>query len=133
MKLNTKLIKSLAAISCTHEEIAAVLDVSADTIERRFLPVIEIGRQKCRASLRRKMYETAMSDRPGAVTAQIFLAKNYLGMRDNPEQTAGQTIVMPLPETYFQAINQALGFTGELKPLGAGDVIEGQASEFLPE
>jgi hypothetical protein len=134
-KVDASKIKALASISCTQEEIAAVLDVSVDTIQRRFLPIIEIGKQKCRASLRRKMYETAMSDRHGAVTAQIWLSKQYLGFRDQVETHSDAKVVV-YPAEYIEAVNRALGFTGEFKPIGSGEVIEGHQAEIgdvLPE
>jgi hypothetical protein len=50
------------------------------------------------------------------------------------EAQAGQTLIVPMPTQYIEAVNRALGYTGELKPLGSGEVIEGEAaSEFLPE
>jgi hypothetical protein len=53
----------------------------------------------------------------------------------DPVPVGGNTLIMPMPEAYREAINRALGFTGELKPLGmeAGQVVEAKVSEFLPE
>ena len=80
--LDPKQIELLAGVGCTVDEIAASLDVSDVTLRKRFLPVIEKGREKMRASLRRKQVEIAMR---GDRTMLIWLGKQLLGQTDRME------------------------------------------------
>jgi hypothetical protein len=84
-------IKALGAIHCTQAEIAAVLQVSANTIQR-FLAdypeaqeAYDIGKASFRVSLRRKQFLLADTNAGMA----IFLGKNYLGQKDIPDEGAG--------------------------------------------
>ena len=85
------LVFRLACIQCSDQEIAEVVGVSVDTLRRRFLKILEQGKQEGRQSLRRAMYEKAMN---GDSRLQIFLSKQYLGMRDTPEDGDAKA---PLP------------------------------------
>lgn len=77
-------------IQCTEEEMAAVLDVSADTLERwvkrtygrRFAEVYAEKRAGGKASLRRNQWKLAETN----PTMAIFLGKNYLGQTDKKEE-----------------------------------------------
>lgn len=80
--LDEELIFRLSTIHCTMKEIAAILGCSIDTLERRYLDIIEAGRQMGKMSLRRAMYANALS---GNATMQIWLSKQELGMRDKHE------------------------------------------------
>lgn len=75
-------VRELAAIQCSHAEMAAVLKCSPDTLQRRFAAVINEGRQAAFASLKRKQFEMAMG---GNITMLIWLGKQYLGQRDKSE------------------------------------------------
>jgi hypothetical protein len=77
-------------IQCNEIEAASVLGCSVDTLSRRlqeagtewkefFLEHSAGGR----ASLRRSMFKAAVED--GNVTAQIWLSKQHLGMKDRTE------------------------------------------------
>jgi len=81
-KIDKDLVRKLAGIQCTNEEIAAVLNCSADTLERRFAGVIKEGRANGRQSLKRAQYKKAMEGNP---TMLIWLGKQFLGQRDQPE------------------------------------------------
>ena len=72
-------VVDLASKSLTTEEIAAQLDVSADTLERRFAGQLQRGRALCNASLRRKQFDRAMA---GSDKMLIHLGKNRLGQKD---------------------------------------------------
>ena len=87
-KLNAQEIENLAAIDCTVEEIASVLDCSKDTLERRFMRHIERGRERGRASLKRQMHKLAME---GNCTMAIWLSKQTCGYRDHVDQTTKLT------------------------------------------
>jgi hypothetical protein len=77
-------LKQLAALGLSSAEIAAVLDCSKDTLERRYKEVIETGRQTRNASLRRKQYEVATGGNP---TMLIWLGKQFLGQKDQVEHS----------------------------------------------
>jgi hypothetical protein len=71
----------LAALGCTDKEIALWFDVPYDTLRYNFTDIIAKGRQEMKTALRNAMFKNAMS---GNAALQIFLAKNMLGMSDNP-------------------------------------------------
>jgi hypothetical protein len=79
------MVRKLAAIDCTIAEIAATLECSRDTLERRFRDAIEQGREQGKASLRRKQWELAMGGNP---TMLIFHGKQRLGQADKTEMRA---------------------------------------------
>lgn len=82
LKIDPAQVEALARIHCTHEEMAAVLGCSTDTLTRRFADVIEKGRDQGKASLRRKQFELAMK---GDRTMLVWLGKQVLGQRDKQE------------------------------------------------
>ena len=84
-----------AALMCTGEEIAALCDISYDTLERR---VKELGYENYaewykkhsadgRKALRRWQMESA---KKGNATMQIWLGKQYLGQKE-PKTEIEQT------------------------------------------
>jgi hypothetical protein len=78
-------VEELARIGCTEQDMAAVLGVSVDTIQRRkragaeFRGVIEKGRASLRNSLRRLQVKKALE---GNTTMLIWLGKQLLGQSD---------------------------------------------------
>jgi hypothetical protein len=77
-------LTQLAALGLSSAEMAAVLDCSKDTLERRYKEVIENGRLRRNASLRRKQYEVATGGNP---TMLIWLGKQFLGQKDQVEHS----------------------------------------------
>jgi AraC-like DNA-binding protein len=83
-------IDKLMAIQCTGEEIASVLNVSYDTLEKRIkeeygLSFTEYFSQKSgvgRASLRRRQFQLAESGNP---TMLVWLGKQWLNQKDRSE------------------------------------------------
>ena len=71
----------LAALGCTDKEIATWFDIAYDTLRYNFADIIAKGRQEMKTQLRNAMFKNALN---GNATLQIFLAKNMLGMSDNP-------------------------------------------------
>ena len=69
----------MASVACTTADIATVLEISADTIERRYMDVLEKGRAAMRSSLRSRQYRLAMDGNP---TMLIWLGKQELNQRD---------------------------------------------------
>lgn len=80
--VDAKAVIELASKSMTAEEIAASLNVSHDTITRRFASELAKGRELCNASLRRKQFQRAMA---GSDRMLIHLGKNRLGQKDTVE------------------------------------------------
>lgn len=86
-EIDWEMVDKLCAIHCTGEEIASILDVSYDTLQRRCQEEHECGfadyYKKASASgkmsLRRKQYDVAMA---GNVPMLIWLGKNTLNQRD---------------------------------------------------
>jgi hypothetical protein len=81
----------LAALGCTDKEIALWFDVAYETLRYNFSDIIAKGRQEMKTALRNAMFKNAMS---GNAALQIFLAKNMLGMSDNPNSSQDDK---PLP------------------------------------
>lgn len=88
--IDWKQFDTLCGIQCTKREIANVLDISEDTIERAVKREFNINyaeyydqkASKGRMSLRRKQYEVAQG---GNVTMLIWLGKQYLGQSDKQD------------------------------------------------
>ena len=80
------LVRKLASIQCTDEEIAAGLGCSQDTLARgrKREPDLDAaileGRANGRMSLRRAQYRKAMDGNPAML---IWLGKQVLGQREN--------------------------------------------------
>ena len=80
-------VKQLAGYGLSYQEIAAVLDCSHDTLERRFASELKQGHEKRNGSLRRRQYELAMD---GNATMLIWLGKQYLGQSDKVETSTSE-------------------------------------------
>ena len=91
-KIDEKILGNLAHIGCTLEEIGSILGVSARTLQRNFAEIISASREKGKASLRKKMFEKAINK--DNTHMQIWLSKNYLGMKD---RMVNEQISEPLP------------------------------------
>ena len=90
-ELDEEVIARLSQIGCTQEEIGSVVGISARTLQRRFADLLEVNKNKGKASLRKRMYEKAMK---GNDKLLIWLSKNMLGMSDRIHNT---NITEPLP------------------------------------
>lgn len=81
-------VRKLCYIQCTQGEIADILKVHVQTLDAacqrdhsiEFSDYYKMHTSEGKASLRRTMYKTAMRGNP---TMQIWLSKNYLGMKEN--------------------------------------------------
>ena len=90
IEVNYDMIKKLASIFCTGEEIADILEISYDTLERRikskykcsFADYIKKYNNTGKASLRRMQFKSAEA---GNATLQVWLGKQYLGQTDKQE------------------------------------------------
>ena len=89
--IDEKILANLSQIGCTQEELGSILGVSARTLQRRFAEIIEVNKNKGKASLRKRMYEKAMK---GNDKLLIWLSKNMLGMSERIHST---NVTEPLP------------------------------------
>ncbi len=81
--LDIDVIEKLAAIHCKNTEIAAVIGCDPSLLSKpRYSIIIAKGKERGRMSLRRKMWDTAMT---GNVVMQIWLSKQMLGYTDKIE------------------------------------------------
>lgn len=88
--IDVDLIKKLASIHCTTEEIASITGVHVRTIERRFAVVIKDARNHGRMSLKRKQFEVALG---GNAQMLIWLGKIYLEQKDTTRLELNDEIV----------------------------------------
>jgi hypothetical protein len=79
------LLKKLASIFCTTEQMAHMLNVSKDTLERRYAATIKEARSTGKMSLLRKQFEVAMA---GNVGMLIWMGKQHLEQSDRMDQTS---------------------------------------------
>lgn len=86
-------VYKLAALGHSDREIAVWFDMKEDTLRYNFADIMAKGRQEMKTALRQAMFKNALS---GNAALQIFLAKNMLGMSDNPSNTDDKR---PLPWT----------------------------------
>lgn len=70
----------LAQIHCTYEEISAVTEVSVAALRDHCRRLIDVGKQRGRANLRRRQYLKAVEE--GNVQMLIWLGKNMLQQAD---------------------------------------------------
>lgn len=89
-------IKRLAEINCTQQEIAHVMGVSIDVIKKpENRELIEQGKSLGKIKLRRAQYRNAIDD--NNTTMQIWLGKQLLGQSDTPVNT-DDNIILPWEE-----------------------------------
>ena len=79
-------VYKLAKLWCTQEEIAAHLNCSVDTLDRRFAEIIKKGKEDGKASLRRMQWRSAAD---GNVTMQIWLGKTILKQKEEVNTDIG--------------------------------------------
>ena len=89
--IDEKVLANLSQIGCTQEEIGSIVGISARTLQRRFADLLEVNKNKGKASLRKRMYEKAMK---GNDKLLVWLSKNYLNMVDKVHTT---NTTEPLP------------------------------------
>lgn len=96
-------VGKLAALHCTHEEIASFCEVSLDTLERHAFEATGLSfaefyaqkRDQGNISLRRKQHEVAMKGNP---TMLIWMGKQRLDQSEKSQITAKvATTATPIP------------------------------------
>lgn len=80
-EIDYDLVKKLAEIQCTQEEIANILDISVRTLQRdkEFCRIFNMSRENGKMSLKRWQFKRAEQ---GSDRMLIWLGKQYLGQRD---------------------------------------------------
>lgn len=97
-QIDARQVEAMAASNLSGDEIAVILGVSRNTILRRFGAALLKGRERCRASLKRRMYQLAMGEYqeddkgklvraivPANTSIMIFLSKQMCGYSDKVE------------------------------------------------
>ena len=81
-QIDYELVKELAELMCTHEEIASVLGCSAKTLARdaEFCLVHKKGMENGKMSLRRAQFTKAVTE--SNTVMQIWLGKQYLNQSE---------------------------------------------------
>lgn len=83
-RLDESVLEEMGAEDCTLQEVASVMGTSAEVVQNLYGHVVQRGRDRGNAALRRKMFEKAMG---GDVRLLEWLSKNRLGYRDKfPEE-----------------------------------------------
>ena len=80
-KIDPLQVEEIAVIGCPNAEIAGILGCDEAILCRRFDRAIRKGQLRRNITLRRKMYELAMS---GNVTMLVWLGRLCLGQTDKP-------------------------------------------------
>lgn len=91
IELDTDILVKLSEIQCTLAEMAYVMGCSTDTIRRNYQDVVDRGAAQGKIKLRRAMFRNATENDHAVM--QIFLAKNLLGMSDQPRNTEDTDIL----------------------------------------
>ena len=91
IKVDKDVLRNLCEIQCTIKEIAYVLGVSVDTLNRNYRDVIDEGKSQGKIALRRAQWRNAMEK--NNVTMQIWLGKNVLNQTDTPLDEESGTIL----------------------------------------
>ena len=93
-EIDFKVFEGLCFLQCTKSEICSALSVDNNTLDRRikehykddFSNTYKKFSEGGKISLRRTLFDHAKK----SAAVAIFLSKNMLGMRDQPEQTMEQ-------------------------------------------
>lgn len=72
-------VKALAAVGTRYEDIALVLDISADTLTRHYKRELQLGRVEANARMAQTLYQRGVD---GNMTAAIFWLKTRAGWRE---------------------------------------------------
>ena len=116
--VDEKILANLSQIGCTQEEIGSIVGISARTLQRRFADLLEINKNKGKASLRKRMYEKAMK---GNDKLLIWLSKNYLNMVDKVHTTS---TTEPLPLETNSSIKRSNFCFNESSRLGTDKLLD---------
>jgi len=77
-----KQVEIMASVGIIHEQIAAYLDICADTLTKYYAKELRTSAIKANAKVAGSLYQQAIS---GNVTAQIFWCKTKMGWKEKSE------------------------------------------------
>ena len=105
-----KQVEKMCLIQCTGEEIAGILDIDYDTLQRackrdhkvKLAEWIKAKGAGGKVSLRKMQYDNAKN---GNTTMQIWLGKNWLGQKDKSDEE----IAIDKENTLAQAMRELAG------------------------
>lgn len=90
IEVDEELLYKLATIHCTMREMSDILEVSEDTLKRRYAALIDKGKAEGKQRLRRKQVEVALQ---GNAVMLIWLGKQMLGQSETPVQDDDRSIL----------------------------------------
>ena len=96
--IDGEMVRKLAKLGCTQDEIADLFAVTRSVISERFRSDFHLGRAESIISLRRMKFKRAMQ---GSDRMLIHLGKVYLGQTDRLDVTTKGT----LPVVYIEKAN----------------------------
>lgn len=76
---NRKLVRVLASVGTRHEDIATKLEISSDTLTRKYRKELDNGRIDANAAIAQTLFQQAKS---GNTTAMIFWLKTRAGWKE---------------------------------------------------
>ena len=83
LEIDIELLKDLAEIHCTMEEMSHILGCSVDTLENNFSEVIKAAQAKGKSSLRRMQVKAA---KEGSQVMLVWLGKQLLKQKDKSDE-----------------------------------------------
>ncbi len=98
---DSNLVRALAIIGVTQDNIARILSCDSDTLRKHFRQELDEGSDRANAAVVGALYHQAVVE--GNVSAQIFWCKTRLGWREKDAEPQPQTVTLtfqrgPRPE-----------------------------------
>lgn len=78
---NRKLVKTMSALGCRHEDIATLLEITPKTLRKHFRSDLDCGSIEANAKVMQSLFTMATSGKNTA--ASIFWAKTRCGLKEN--------------------------------------------------
>lgn len=125
----------MAGVGVPHEDIAKVIGVDAKTLRKHCTTELQLGEIKANAKVSKSLYDKALGDGPGAVTAGIWWEKTRQGRKEilvNRHQgpNGGPMQVMDLSKATDEQLAALEAIFGPLALAGGDD--EGDPSGESP-
>lgn len=118
---NRRLVRALAAVGARHEDIAARLGISADSLTLHYRSELDEGRVDANAKVAQSLYQQALN---GNVTAQIFWLKTRAQWRETTYHEVSGEVAhrhfvaeIPAPVTIDQWVPQIESLSGDPSPV----------------
>ena len=100
IEIDGEKVRILASFGCTYLDIGKYYQCGESTIRRRFKAEFESGQEELKLSLRKNLLKLALE--LDNTAANIFLAKNFLGMSDKTAVDLTGNIESVLKECGFE-------------------------------